>query len=61
MITSMRTLPQPEILIGRWLAMCAHPIAAWARYSTRGRLLVLVTYTALTYAVALAALLASPR
>ena len=48
-----------EVLVGRSLAMCVHPYAAWRLYSTRGRLLVLITYVAASYAVMLAALLLS--
>jgi hypothetical protein len=48
-----------ELLVGRALAMCVHPYAAWRLYSTSGRLLVLFTYVAASYAVMLAALLLS--
>jgi hypothetical protein len=39
--------------------MCAHPYAAWRAHSTAGRLLVLFTYLAASYAVILTALLFS--
>ena len=54
------TLTRPnarlEVLVGRSLAMCAHPYAAWRAYSTAGRLLVLFSYLAASYAVILAVL-----
>jgi hypothetical protein len=57
------TLARPnarlEVLVGRSLAMCAHPYAAWRAHSTRGRLLVLFTYLAASYALILSALLLS--
>lgn len=46
-----------EILIGRWLAFCAHPCAAWPRLTTRGRTLLVAAYVGLGYAGALAALI----
>jgi hypothetical protein len=39
--------------------MCVHPYAAWRTQSTAGRLLVLCTYFAASYAVMLTALLLS--
>jgi hypothetical protein len=54
------TLTRPnarfEVLVGRSLAMCAHPYAAWRAYSTAGRLLVFFSYLAASYAVILAVL-----
>jgi hypothetical protein len=50
-------LPQLEVLIGRSLAMCAHPYAAWCSHSVKGRALVLVAYMAASYFVVLGALL----
>jgi hypothetical protein len=50
-------LPRLEVLIGRSLAMCAHPYAAWRSQSARGRALVLVAYMATSYFVVLGALL----
>jgi hypothetical protein len=52
------TTTSPEILIGRALAMCAHPHAAWHR-SVRGRIVVVVGYAAASYAVVLATLFAT--
>jgi hypothetical protein len=51
-------LPQLEVMIGRTLAMCAHPYAAWRSHSARGRALVLCAYAAASYVVVLGALLA---
>ena len=48
-----------EILVGRSLAMCVHPYAAWRAHATGGRLLVLFTYAAASYAVTLTVLLIS--
>jgi hypothetical protein len=52
-------LARPEIVIGRSLAMCAHPYAAWRTRSPRGRLLIFTFYMGASYAVMLAVLLAS--
>jgi len=46
------------VLIGRSLAWCAHPYAAWRAHSTRGRLVVLFAYVAASYAVVLGTLFA---
>ena len=51
------TTTRPEIVIGRALAMCAHPYAAWRR-SVRGRVVVVIGYIAASYAVVLATLFA---
>ena len=48
-----------EVLLGRSLAMCVHPYAAWRTHSMRGRLLILLTYVAASYAVMLGMLLIS--
>jgi hypothetical protein len=48
-----------EVLIGRSLALCAHPYAAWRTHSTAGRLFILFTYAAATYALMLGVLLIS--
>ena len=50
-------LPQLEVLIGRSLAMCAHPYAAWRSQSTKARALVVVLYMAASYVVVLGVLL----
>ena len=48
-----------EVLLGRSLAMCAHPYAAWRAHSARGRLLMVLSYLAASYVVMLAILLLS--
>jgi hypothetical protein len=45
-----------EIMIGRSLALCVHPVAAWRVGSIRARLVVVVAYFAASYAAILAAL-----
>ena len=47
-----------EILVGRGLAMCLHPGAAWRAQSPAGRLLVLFAYFAASYALVLTSLFA---
>jgi hypothetical protein len=39
--------------------MCAHPYAAWRTHSTAGRVFILFTYAAASYAVMLGVLLLS--
>ena len=46
-----------EVALGRWLALCAHPICAWRARSTRARLIVLVSYFGAGYVGVFAALL----
>ena len=46
-----------EVLLGRSFAMCVHPYAAWRAQSAAGRLFVLFTYFAASYAVFLTFLL----
>ena len=46
-----------EILIGRSLAFCAHPWAAWRRLGPRGRLLLVAAYFGASYTGVLAVLL----
>jgi hypothetical protein len=43
--------------VGRSLAMCAHPVAAWRRGSVRARLVVVAAYFIASYATVLMALL----
>lgn len=50
-------LPRLELLIGRSLAMCAHPYAAWRSQSAKGRALVLVAYMTVTYIIVLGVLM----
>jgi hypothetical protein len=46
-----------EIAIGRGLALCLHPTAAWRIVSTRGRAILVGAYVGAGYVVVLAALL----
>jgi hypothetical protein len=46
-----------ELLIGRGLAFCVHPTAAWRVTSARGRAFVLAAYAGAGYLGVLAALL----
>ena len=46
----------PEVVIGRWLAFCAHPVAAWRLLPRSGRCLIALSYAAASYAAAFAAL-----
>jgi hypothetical protein len=46
-----------ELLIGRGLACCAHPAAAWRRLRPTGRALLLGAYAAGSYVTVLAALM----
>lgn len=48
----------PDIALGRWLAFCAHPVAAWRLLPLRGRILLAGSYAALSYIVSLSVLLA---
>ena len=45
-----------EVLVGRSLAMCVHPYAAWRSRSTRCRAFVLFAYFVGSYALVLGAL-----
>ncbi len=45
-----------EILIGRSLALCLHPYAAWRTRSNEQRAFVVLAYVAAGYAVTLGAL-----
>ena len=50
--------PMPfEIVFGRWLALCAHPICAWRGRGTATRILVVTSYFAAGYLSMLTALL----
>jgi hypothetical protein len=46
-----------EIVFGRWLALCAHPICAWRARGTATRILVVTSYFAAGYLSMLTALL----
>lgn len=45
-----------DIVIGRTLACCVHPAAAWRRLSASGRALIIVAYFAVSYLGVLAVL-----
>lgn len=44
---------QPEVLIGRSLALCVHPYAAWQSQSAMTRLFVFTAYLTASYVLAL--------
>lgn len=46
-----------DIVIGRTLACCLHPAAAWRRLSASGRALIVTTYFVMSYLGVLAVLL----
>ena len=46
-----------EIVLGRWLAFCAHPVCAWRARSPRAKLVVLMSYFAAGYVSVFVALL----
>jgi hypothetical protein len=46
-----------DIVIGRTLACCVHPAAAWRRLPASGKALILATYFAVSYLGVLTALL----
>jgi hypothetical protein len=44
--------PHPlEVLIGRSAALCVHPLAAWRSPLRSDRALLLISYSAMSYAV----------
>jgi hypothetical protein len=45
-----------ELLLGRSLAFCVHPVAAWPRLDPKGRTFLVAAYGAAGYAAVLAAL-----
>jgi hypothetical protein len=46
----------PELVLGRWLAFCAHPIASWRLLPATGKCLIALSYAAMSYAAALGVL-----
>jgi hypothetical protein len=48
----------PDIVIGRTLACCVHPSAAWRRLSGSGRALIVGSYLAASYLAVLTVLFA---
>jgi hypothetical protein len=51
-----RPSTRAEILVGRWLAACVHPVAAWSTNSRSLRLLCFSGYFVGSYVVVLLAL-----
>jgi hypothetical protein len=47
----------PEIALGRWLAFCAHPAAAWRVLPPLGRCLLAASYAACSFVTSLTLLL----
>jgi len=47
----------PEIALGRWLAVCAHPTAAWRLLPASGRCLLAASYAAASFVASLTVLL----
>jgi hypothetical protein len=47
-----------ELVIGRWLAWCSHPVAAWRVLPASGRTLILASYFVSAYLAVLFALIA---
>jgi hypothetical protein len=43
--------------LGRTMALCAHPFAAWRLLSTSGRMLILAIYAATSFVIVLSILL----
>jgi len=56
-LRSMRRLPRPEVVIGRSLAVCVHPYAAWRMPSAKTRVLLVFAYAVASYATTLAILM----
>jgi hypothetical protein len=54
-------LPQPEVLVGRTIALCVHPYAAWRSHSMKRRAVLLFAYIAGSYFIVLGALLSLLR
>ena len=48
---------RPEIVLGRMLAACAHPFAAWRLLSVSWRVSMLAAYAAMGFFTVLSALL----
>jgi hypothetical protein len=54
-------LAQPEVLVGRTIALCVHPYAAWRSHSIKRRAVLLFAYMAASYFIVLGALLSFLR
>jgi hypothetical protein len=53
----MESMNMWEVALGRWLALCAHPVCAWRARSTRERVIVLMSYFSAGYVGVFMALL----
>jgi hypothetical protein len=47
-----------DVRLGRWLAFCVYPCAAWRRLPSRGRAVLIAAYFAIGYAIVLMLLFA---
>jgi len=54
-------IQRPEVLIGRSLAMCVHPQAAWRLNSAAARWLLVLAYGITGYGIVLGALFSLSR
>ena len=54
---SARRCLDPGFVVGRGLAYCVHPAAAWRRLSRSGRMLLLAAYFSASYLLTFVALL----
>jgi len=52
-VTMVRPTARVATLVGRSLAMCVHPYAAWRTHSLRGRAFVVSAYVAASYVLTL--------
>jgi len=52
-----QTPPEPAIFVGRTMAACAHPYAAWRVLPPSARVVVISAYATLTYIAVLSVLL----
>jgi len=50
-----------EVLVGRAIAACVHPVISWRRYSTKWRVVTVTAYTAASYVTCLGVLYALDR
>ena len=58
LLTNLEHPMELEILVGRALAMCVHPFAAFRARSSKARIFVIVAYAAGSYGVVLGLLFA---
>jgi hypothetical protein len=49
-------VPRPEILVGRSMAACLHPMAAWQSKTRSFRVLLVASYFAIGYVAVLTAI-----